>query len=558
MHIALALYYYPNDEGALGLLNQMIGSVRNPADLLAGLQPETRADAQVLAYILARCARYDEAVDILLQVVMSEPRTGILQWLIDWLDEPEAAGKIPIVPFDDFFRWIAGSAQNLSENDEARAETVDRLPALVERMRSTQTNHGDFLSSAAIALRRTGHVEEALATAKAAYEVSPKYFSAIAVANCLRTSGDIDGAIEMFKASLTFDPNDLAARLDIGDTYFNHWRAAEAIGWYEEVLQREPGHPWAEPSLYAAQYWATADAGWKLKLDDFARRYPTNEHAQSLNDNLIPYFSKYLREPVDVTVNMLRDRKSQDSYSPGDSLMLNIGLVEAPSPLWVVRRVIESHGMALNVRISKVQTPDPRVPFGEVEHVLWRYNDDNTATPAIRQPTENVAAIVANIASTDYDYEAWCRLAQTAATSIEVDKLTDLLGVMIFPGECPASISPWMWLVRNQIAAALIIASLPGPWVGSTRRSMLQSLVNGPLDWTVGAGAIGLACAAKADPDAAAEARELLTALMDRLPDEGHITYLPGALAALLELPNLTPAERKDYIDMLSTELGED
>jgi len=535
-------------EAALSILDRMLDIATDPDELLPRSKAMTVAEAQALSYILARWRRYEEAIEILFDVIQRQPESGSLQWLLDWLDDPRCRGKVPPASSARFFRWVFATAEELAESNETSASIVERLPGLVDRLRATDNVDGDVLSASAIALRRTGYFDAALSTAIAAYDLYPSWLSAIAVANCRRSTGDLDEAVRMFEQALVYDPEDIATRLELGDIHYVRGDFEQAERWYDEALKREPQHPWALPSSYAVKYWMSGAPEWTAKLAQLAA---TNPRAQQLANFNVPYISMWLPDPVDATINMARDIFENDAMKRGDSINVNIGLLEAPSPRTVIQRILDERGVTLNLKTNRLQEPDPRKPFGDVEYVLWTY-DDTTPIPAVKPPSAGIAKVVAEIAAMDYDYRTWCRLAAQAATSVKAT--TDLLGVMIFPAGTSKSIPSWDWLLRNQIAAALMMAALPGTWKGSTKRSMLLSLVDGPLDWTVGAGAIGLAYAAETDADAADDALTHLSELVNRLPDDGHVCYLFAAVASLLQLSNLPASSRKQYVDILAQE----
>ena len=69
---------------------------------------------------------------------------------------------------------------------------------------------------------------------------------------------------------MLFDPNDLAARLDIGDLSIEVGDFDAALVAYAEVLEREPEHDWALPSTVYLLWRQEGDTEARAHLGDLA------------------------------------------------------------------------------------------------------------------------------------------------------------------------------------------------------------------------------------------------------------------------------------------------
>jgi len=181
------------------------------------------------------------------------------------------------------------------------------------------------------------------------------------------------------------------------------------------------------------------------------------------------------------------------------------------------------------VSVAKIPEPDPRLPHGEVDFVLWRYSETEPEV-AVAPPSEAVAKEIARIAATGPNPHQWAMQAQKLASTLERDQLNDLLGVMVHPPACPDNIEMWNWIQYLQTVSALTMTHLnkDEPWLSSMRRRALLSLVRGPMDWTVEATIIAI-----------------WTEILDNRPTSGSVSYLSALVYCGLALPNLPETLRK-------------
>ena len=204
---------------------------------------------------------------------------------------------------------------------------------------------------------------------------------------------------------------------------------------------------------------------------------------------------------------------------------------------------IERNGLKIDA--DAIPSPDPRVPRGAVDWVIWKY-DGTTPLPGLDPSAAHATESVVALASTAYDLATWsaharrerqrfveqCGSAESAAR--------ELLATMVHLPPAPDGEMEWTWIRQVQFAAATLLAQIDDGWAGSVRRRAMIALVRGPVDWTTEAGIVMLAhlCGeAGADASAKREIGQLLKELSDSLPSVGYCCYAEALAWALSRVP---------------------
>lgn len=270
---------------------------------------------------------------------------------------------------------------------------------------------------------------------------------------------------------------------------------------------------------------------WRRKRGERQARPDGKRHG-----GLSEAYLSYLPEPSDATVNLLR--QVIERQAPIDRFEIELSSLESPSARLAVERYqIENFGRAdLSVRIQQVQQPDPRLPTGPVDFVLWRY-EGTDPRPAIGPPADDVARAVAELAAQPFHADRWWDQASELADTLDTGDLKDLLGTMVHPPPRPEAFPIWVWLQRVQVAAAFAIAHFGPGWEGSPRQQVLFTVARGPLDWTVEAAIVALAQIARREPDTVRDIAALYLELLESLPSPGGIPYLQALLICAQRLP---------------------
>src|SRR5262249_6115315 len=128
-----------------------------------------------------------------------------------------------------------------------------------------------------------------------------------------REKGEPDQAEKAFLMALKYDPEDVSARLEAGDTFFNVERYSDALPWYESALKANAEQPWAKPSAMFCRWKTTGDDKHIRALIDFARTAKKNHRANFLWDLAT---GAGLPEPHDASANLLRQIRDQIRNEP--------------------------------------------------------------------------------------------------------------------------------------------------------------------------------------------------------------------------------------------------
>ncbi|MBY0525560.1 MAG: tetratricopeptide repeat protein [Gemmataceae bacterium] len=538
--VAGALGEDPNHPEALPLLDEIIAADPDPLQLApvdSASEPSSSIKA-VHAYILSGQGRLGEAVDMLLDVIVSRPDVLYLDWILGWLQRPEAAGKLDMTKMAWFIGSLTEQFAALSAPYGGGRATLDRLPFFIQLIRRTQQPDTQFQAASVGMLRRLGHGEEAMKLAREAYAKEPGFQTAMAIAQAHEGRNDVDLALRAYQDALRFEPEDLNARMGMADLMANRNRVAEAIEVYKEILDREPDHDGALPSYYFLRFITDGKETWRNQLLDLAEADADNERARSLAQQVAPYIG-YLPEPADAASNLLR---AMGERGPGERRLTAVCLnrVEAPSNYLAFDEL-----KTMPVTVTRIQSPDPRVPRAPVDYLLWRYEGTKPAV-AVAPPDVHVASAVVEMAQQQYHLDAWRQMARRLANQMKPEHVADLLATMVYPPRPPQVARPAGWVYRVQVAAALVIAHLDTGWEGSVRKKALFSLVNGPMDWTVDAALLALSTVAREDDDACIDIDHLFRDLRQELPEDGGMCYHGMLLWCSLRLPNLPDEDRDD------------
>src|SRR5262249_21321641 len=213
-----------------------------------------------------------------------------------------------------------------------RLREVRRWARLGERFaRKYPGGGGAALMLRAGLLRKAGLFDEAEAVVRAALDRSPDWHSATALGLILRQKGDTPEAEKAFQRALRLDPDDVSARLEAADMFFEREQWQPALRWYENALAKEPAQPWAQPSALFCRWKLTNDERPLRELVELAKK--GNQRARQLAQQA---FWGGLPEPADATANMLRQFRERILTDPknapiGGEARVTLSSLEAPS-----------------------------------------------------------------------------------------------------------------------------------------------------------------------------------------------------------------------------------
>ncbi len=419
-HVAWALATDPLRREWLAVLDRIIAGVDDPIRL-APLEPDTSfAMAAVHAYILGRLGRYDQAIGLLLQVFPVRPDLPYLAWARHWLKKPEVAQGFDVLALNAGItsvlrrfpgRFVASLEERAAleglvplieqfvglrgQLTRSSRSVVARLLALARRGEASPDpkRFGMFLFFLSSVLRKVGRFDEALRLSEEDYRRIPCYTTAIALAMAQSALGKVDAAVASYRASMRENPSNLSGLVDAAELLWEHGRKDEAERLYEEILQKSPGDPRAQPSYCYLRYLSTnLDGTWLERLRDFVDAHPEHSSARELLRRGTPYFG-YLPSPTDAFVNLLHQISSESekraaqhpvrlkSYA-GSSL-------EAPSNWLAYAQLMRRFGEPEDLEggPAAIPEPDPRLPLGRVSYQLWRYEGTSRSRSSLYLPT---------------------------------------------------------------------------------------------------------------------------------------------------------------------------
>lgn len=558
-HLGCALSANPNNREWLAFLDNILAATPKPLELIPSEERTYFATAAIKAYILAKLGEYNQAIALLCQVMRAISNLSYLPWIADWLSNPSV---VALIETDIAIAALSTIAAHFSDriDDEIAASHIEGLLPAMEQLRQAYPEE-QFLQFFYISvLRKLGKLDRAFELAESNYKASPNWHAAVGLALVHREKGELPEAIASYQNAIKHDPQELSVYLDIADLLCQTGDLETGISYYQQVLDRQPNHPWALPHYYFYRFFIDYDDAWNQKLQEYAAVNPDNQPAANLamglQETLTPYFG-YLPEPAEASINILKQLEESEASMKGE-LTITLSVLEAPSArLAVDIYVREKWAFDRAIfNIEQIQTPDPRLPIESVEYQLWRY-EGTEPIPAVREPSTTVAEAIAFLAARPYRLSEWATVARQLAADLGADSLDDILGVMLHPPAYPrrdssATNAPetkmaiWIWIHRLQVAAALTIAYLDAGWEGSLRKRVLLSLACGPMDWSVEAAIIALTQIALEEEDAATEIEGLFMKMLELVPAPGHCPYLYGLICCSLGLPSLGSQTRSD------------
>lgn len=554
-HLAALISRDPANREWLDLLHEYLRRAGDDESKLYPIKDKRYfAEEAVRAYAWARKGRWNEALELLIQVAAAKPDSTYLDdWALQWLQRNETLAAVPRLTLQRILasavnrfperRWLG---KTLRHKLERYADTANRVPV------DARANP-EFLMMHAGLLRKLGRFEQALAVARDRTLVPAGWHSCVAEGLVLRERGEFEAAAAAFERALTFDPNDLGARLEAADGYLTHREWNKALAWYEQVLHREPDHPWGFPSALFCRWKLSGDALKHQRLVEMARRIPPNRRAEQLMRVKETYVG-ILPLPADATANAVRgiakSFREKPPEEPGGEMALTLSHLESPSATRALEEQLKAlgHPMPVVVSVKAIPKPDPRQPCRPIKYSLWIYDGD-CARPGLPPPTPPILQIVSELASNPYDRDENWKDAQIAAEKLQEDQIPQLLAAMVHPPAMPSAADALEWLPRVQVAAAQVIAQIGNGWNPSARRDALLAALFGSRDWTTVAAIIALAHLAEVSPVLAMDIHGAFTTLSHFIPDGGYCCFTRALFTCWQWLPNLSAAEKQSLQD---------
>lgn len=569
-HLGLALADDPGNEERLGLLDRWIAtagaqaldlvpltdpdyfSTLQAADQLMrlGNKPDHHlraipavgeryhAKVAVHAYILASTGRIADAALLLLRLIQVKPEFPYVVWFERWRDLPEMASAID----PDLAAGVAAQAVSRYPGtyifSAAIREDLHRYLPLLNIAYTAHPRHQILGGMYAAVLRKCGQFEDA---ARVAASAPPSYNTFAARAMAAEALGDLDGCIAAYRQTFDLEPNDVAARNDIGNAYLVQGKLDEALSMYEESMRLDASDPFQLASANAMylRHLLQKPGDWAGQLRTLAQRQGAAR--QLVNFLNMPYIGK-LPYASESFINLMRTveerlasgEMKRDALS---SLRLTCTVIESPSARLALQRTLDTLGGAATMTIQSYPQPDTRQPLRPVEYQIWRY-EGMDPSPVVPPPDPAVALAVADLAHIPFALDRWHAPARALGQRLGTDAIGSLLGIMAHPPAAPTGWHEWDWIAAVQIAAALTLAYTDSSWEGSRRKAALTSLMYGPMDWSGAAAVVAMAVLARQNKRLNIEFDHVCLDLWEFQPDDGPWALERAMVMSLLFVGN--------------------
>jgi tetratricopeptide (TPR) repeat protein len=540
-HVSDALALDPRLPDTHEALAEFVARAGGPDHALAQFDEDEGFIGAVAAraHVCAAAGRWDEAVTTLFLVAAHEPHRP---WLdVAWLRWPE----LP-VDADTLAGALGKLAQSLDDPvDESEREPLLPALALARARVAAEKDHATLLWCASALGRRLGAFDEALEWADRSFRIEPSHPAAVMKGYALRTMGRPKEALLAWQAEIARVPDDLDLYVDVADLHASLDEHTEALEWVARAIARDPDHPRAAPTAHGLRYVIDGDVAHLVTLADHLRAEPDSYAAAVLaNTSMSRPWLGIVPDAQEAVINILRQVLEKNEPSAELEATITLSALEPPSALLALHLVFPK----ASVDVESVPEPDIRLPARPVTHVVWQYDDDQPR-PALPPPPDEVAAAVRDVAT----HQWWSPPeAYDRAVSLSGFDPAHLMSVMTYPpappddeiGQILGRQAPQVWVRAVQVWSCLGIAHHRSdePWEGSRRRAILADLLNGPEDWVTEAAAFALVVTAWLNPDARADAHDLVVRrMLDLVEAHRHreVTILWSMCRLVLALPGL-------------------
>lgn len=542
-HVNGAIASDPTRHEYLGLLDAILRRADDPLKLTAP-DEEGHTDfgtAASRAYAFAMRGQWADALSVLTDVIETRPDLPYLAWADGWLRQPGVGQLPPDVLMPNLIVPIVKHLPEAQAADDPCLGNLRWAASILGIVRHFHPGLGFGWYASSVVARRMHAFADAIPLAQQGFAIEPCYLTSIGLACALRDAGQPDAAIQAFLGARQFEPNEAAIFVDIGDIELGRERWSEAAAAYEQAIQLEADHVWALSSRAFARFRQSNAPHDRDALLNLCDRFPREHRPQQLAQRIEPFepWVTALPVPGDATskalVQLLEMLRREPEKAAGGKLDMNVSHPESPSVLMSFR-LATTHvqpPVGVNITVKQIQSPDPRVPKGQVDFAPWIY-DGNTPRPNIGAPDPRIAEAIAAIAVGPYGLARYAAAGQALAQQLAAGWIPQLVATMVNPPPPRADLDPFQWVQRVQIAAAMTVAHVEAqaPWQGSARNRALTSLALGPVDWTASAAILALAWLAKHDAGVRREVEPMLGWLETQIP-KGSFTCFEYPLVTM-------------------------
>lgn len=556
-HVAAAYFEAPMDEDYHQIFLRWFREVEDP---VAAIQPPegegwSAHEAALLAEIYAQQGQEDLAIYWLSRVIEASKNMALLERAMRWLSQPEARARVGTDSLTMLFSSIGQAYLGESIEEESVAQQIEMVTPWMEQVVSERED-ASLKCFAANVLRKLNQQERALEMAQQAYKQNPTHHTAVVVALCHRSLQDMASAFEAYELALSHDDSDVSVRLDLGDILCEQGKLEEGIARYQEVLDRQPDHPWA--SAYLPYYRFKLYGQFEDIERLIAQVYANNEEAQYLlyeirRSAFAPY-QGFLPSPADATINMLiqMEESEQDAFFGS----VQVTAPEAASVQMVLRRLAEARGQEMpEYNIAEDASYECWAPADDVVNTYWQF-DGNIASATVAPPNQVWSERIVELVGQLYILPLWLNYAEQTHPTLTPDDVEQLCRAMVHPPATSEYYTEWMWVYLCQFAAGTYLAASVDPeqWEQAPARQALYDLINGPMDWSVESAFMPL-CERVLRLDIGhpwrADVIDWMIRLMLRMPKDIHVCYIYALFVTLLRFDELPDSLKKDLGEAL-------
>jgi len=512
-HISGALAVAPTLPEAHETLTQLAAKAGDTVLDLFPVVGDVYVGAAVAHANLIASAAPEIAFDLLIAATQAEPATP---WAaVPWLESDDFPRRWDADELAHRFMRLAGAVPE--PVDPALRPALEPYLRLARRAVATHPGSPLLLGAASAIARRFGESDDAVTWARRAAALQPSLLTEMWLGYALRAAGRVDDAVAAWRRALQHDPENLALYTDLAEILAVSGRLDEAIEWIGRALDVDPMDGYAFPTACVLRYLRDEDIGQLVRLSDYVRANPENQHAHTMLSRAC-HDRRWLGRLAggdDAVSDLLRQVLATQGLAAGGTARLSA--LEVPSAMLTLERTIP--GMVLSV--EDVPEPDLRGPRNLDGMRLWAY-DGMVARPAVAAPEPAAVAAITSLATARWPHPL---AAHEAAARLAGVGLDDLVGLLVHPPvqplDEPADTDPGIWVRSVQAWVCLGILHHRAdeePWSSSRRRRLLVRLAFGIEDWVTEAALFALVTAAWVNPavrpDVAAIVRQRLSDAM--------------------------------------------
>lgn len=357
------------------------------------------------------------------------------------------------------------------------------------------------------------------------------------------------------------DPQNLSGCNDLADFYFNRRKYQKAEKFYAMVTASGDAYDWewAEPSLYYCRHLLHADDD---SLEQLLLYYAANPHnnraawliKQAELLHMTPYVD-YLPRSTEATVNML-DTLVEKGVHDGQ---MAVTCQEAASCIQAVRLAVSNYGThPADFSVHANKAPNP--PYDELllpeGMILWDFQPDLNALPAVEKPSHRIAELTAQLAEQPFSLVQWYEQGKKLAEELTAKERDELYACMVWPPRPEQNFPADVWMMRMDYAAVCILAGLGGRYCEAESEAMkrykeklpspeLARICLGQLDWPVIPAMTLLGLQMKMGEADINCGSEIFLKLLNRIPAQNYCFCEHALACAMTWIPGQTEGTRR-------------